>query len=341
MKIVHLSTSDMNGGAARAAYRLHLGLIRLGHDSTMFVARRRGNDPRVIAFAPAMNIYSRLRRRLRREQITRSFLNYRRSRPAGYELFSDDRTEHGSAILQQLPPCDVINLHWIAGFVDYEAFFVSLPEQTPVIWTLHDMNPFTGGCHYDHGCGKFRANCGSCPQLGSRNEDDLSRRIWYRKRDIFSTIRELRLHLVADSRWLATEARCSALLGRFPVTSCYYGLDVEDFAPRDRSFARDVLGVPRDVSVVLFAAHSVENRRKGFALLIDALAGMSDPKNPFLISVGSGKPAIDARISHLHLGHISDDRWLSLVYSAADVFVIPSLQEAFGQTFHGMFPLLV
>ena len=332
MKIVHLSTYDINGGAARAAYRLHTGLRCIGHDSSMFVAHCESRDPSVITFQPPMDFPIRVRRRLRSIQISRNFARYRSSRPAGSELFSDDRTPHGTAPLRQLPSCDVINLHWINKFIDYQSFFTTVPRYTPVVLTLHDMNFFTGGCHYDHGCGGFRQRCGSCPQLGSHTEDDLSRQVWRRKHDVLGTIGEERLQVVANSHWLAHEAHNSSLLSKFPVTTIHFGLDTDTFAPRNRHFARDVLGVPQDAKVVLFVAHAVNARRKGFALLAQALNGLDDLPGLFLISLGHGKSAIDARFPHLLLGQIDNDCFLSLIYSAADVFVIPSLQEAFGQT---------
>src|SRR5687768_16088760 len=123
MRIVHLSTSDTSGGAARAAFRLHTGLTRLGQSSRMFVLRKSGFDANVSAFVPADGFFNRRRRKLRRRRIAADFAAYAATRPAGYELFSDDRTEHAGEPLAQLPPADVINLHWVAGFVDYEPFF--------------------------------------------------------------------------------------------------------------------------------------------------------------------------------------------------------------------------
>ncbi len=88
--------------------------------------------------------------------------NYQKARPSGCEAFSDDRTVYGSAVSEQLTSYDVINLHWIAGFVDYRTFFAMIPQKMPVVWTLHDMNAFTGGCHYNDGCDRFTAQCGAC-----------------------------------------------------------------------------------------------------------------------------------------------------------------------------------
>jgi len=127
MRILHIATEDVTGGAARAAHRLHTGLVRLGHDSVMFVAHKLGSGPKVRAFAPPMSFAGRLRRLFRRGLIARSLGRYAARRPAGRELFSDDRSEYGSTLIRQLPPADVINLHWVAGFVDYPSFFRVIP----------------------------------------------------------------------------------------------------------------------------------------------------------------------------------------------------------------------
>jgi len=330
MKIVHISTyDDISGaGAAIAAYRLHRGLLRLGHDSSMFVAQRRQDDPRVTPFVPPMDFRRRLRRRLRYEQITRSFARYRTSRPDGYEMFTDDRTRHGADLLAQLPDCEVVNVHSIEHFMDYRTFFSTVPRHTPVVRTMHDMSAFTGGCVYDAGCGKYTDRCGGCPQLGSAKTQDLSHQIWQRKHSVLNGGIPLgRLHLVAPSHWIAAEANQSTLLGNFPVTVIPNGLDIDEFAPRDRRVARDVLGIPQDAGVVLFVAHSLTRRNKGFALLVEALHGLRDLPNLLLVSLGDGKPPIDPQIGHLHLGLIRSNRFISLVYSAADVFVIPSFQD--------------
>jgi len=327
MRILHINATDNIGGAGRAAYRLHTGLRRIGQDSAMFVLRRSSSDPDVIAFTPATDLFSRLRRRLRWEWINRSFTRYRNSRPEGLELFSDARTQYGPAPLRRLPLCDVINLHWVAGLVDYTSFFAQVPQHTPVVWTLHDMNAFTGGCHYDHGCGKYRDRCGACPQLGSEDERDLSRHVWERKRRASSQVEPGRLHIVTPSRWLAREAERSALLARLPVSIIPNSLDPDVFVPRERKVARAALQIPQEAAVVLFVSDSTVNRRKGFTLLAQALAGLSDLPDLFLVSLGRGRPSLEGTVPHRHLGHLGDDRLLALVYSAADLFVIPSLQD--------------
>jgi glycosyltransferase involved in cell wall biosynthesis len=326
MKIVHVSTEDIAGGAGRATYRLHIGLRRLGHNSTIYVANRGSNDQHVTSFHASMDWTSRIRRRLRRERIARDFARYGTSRPAGFEVFSDDRCEYGDDLVKHLPPCDVINLHWIARFVDYEAFFSAVPKRTPVVWRIADMNPITGGCHYDEGCGKYLDGCGSCPQLGSDDANDLSRQVWERKQEIFGGVDPRRLHFVALNRWMAANLAQHPFLNRFPVTIIPNGLDTEVFAPRNRKFAREILGLPQDVMIILFVASNVQIRYKGFLPLTEALSGLKAQDNLLLISVGT-KSELNLGIPHVHLGHINDDRLLALTYSAADLLVVPSLQD--------------
>lgn len=327
MKIVHVTTEDISGGAARAAHRLHTGLRKMGHDSSMFVANRRSKDPHVTAFDASMDWVSRIRRRIRREQVKRDFARYAASRPAGFEIFSDDRSEFGSDVVKHLPPCDVLNLHWIARYVDYEAFFSAAPKRTPVVWRIADMNPITGGCHVDEGCGRFLTGCGACPQLGSNQSDDLSSQVWRRKQRTFDGVEARRLHLVALNRWMKGNLANHPFLRKFPVTIIPNGVDTEMFAPRDRRFAREILGLPQDATILLFIAVMAEMPYKGFSMLAQALAGLSDVKNLCVVSVGIGKPELGIPIPHVHLGYVTDDRVLVLAYNAADVFVVPSLYD--------------
>ncbi len=334
MRVVHVSTYDRANGAALAAYRLHQGLLSLGCDSKMFVSAIDSDedDPTVQCFVPPSHLRIRLRRRLRRLQIARSFGSYRDARRSGLEAFSDDRGPHGAELVNQLPPCDIINVHMMYNFVDYRDFFASAPRRAPIVRTLHDMSFFTGGCHYDAGCGKHTEHCGACPRLGSSKERDLAYDIWERKSLAFRNVRPNRLFLVTASDWLAREAKRSALLRDFPITVIPHAIDTDVFSPRDRSFARSVLSIPADASVILFVAEPVTRINKGFAHLAQALGALDHTTNLLLLSVGSGTPPAKVAIPHQHLGHIGDVRLLSIIYSAADIFVIPSFQEAFGLT---------
>lgn len=322
-----MSTHDVWGGAAIAAHRLHTGLRAIGQESTMFVAQREGGGQDVLRFVPPTDFRSRLARTLRRKSLARALNRYARSRPTNMELFSDDRSQHGDAPLRQIPPCDILNLHWISGFLDSGSMFRRVPGRTRLVWTLHDMNAFTGGCHYDAGCGRHRNSCGACPQLGTTQERDLSRHIWNRRHSAYSRLAPSQLRLVAPSRWMAGEIQQSALLGRFPVAVIPNGVDLDAFAPRNRAFARNALGLPQEAKVLLFAAHTIDERRKGFSVLIEALAGLREEKNLHLVAVGGYSVLPHLGIPYHPLGYISNERLLSVVYSAADLCLVPTLQD--------------
>jgi glycosyltransferase involved in cell wall biosynthesis len=190
------------------------------------------------------------------------------------------------------------------------------------------MNIFTGGCHYDAGCGRFVEQCGGCPQLGSTRDRDLSRDIWERKKGLFESLDPSRLHIVTPSEWMADEVQRSSLLGdRFEVSVIPNGVNTDEFAPRDRAAAREILGISPDAHVVLFVAYSVAPRRKGFDLLLEALREIKGVPNLFLLSVGAGSPPLRLPVPQLHLGKIGQNRFLSVAYAAADLYVIPSLED--------------
>lgn len=189
------------------------------------------------------------------------------------------------------------------------------------------MEALTGGCHYDRGCGKFAQECGACPQLGSQSTSDLTHQVWKRKRKSYEKVDRTQLHIVSPSHWLRDEAQRSSLLSSFPCSVIPNGLDTDEFSPRDRRVAREVFGVPAEAKVVLFIAYGVNDPRKGFHLLVQALEGLKTEKKIFLLSLGPGFPPDLHGFPHRHIGLIRDERFLSYVYSAADVFVVPSLQE--------------
>ncbi|MCB0197035.1 MAG: glycosyltransferase family 4 protein [Anaerolineae bacterium] len=326
LSIIHLSTNDIKGGAAQAAYRLHTALHQHGQQSTMCVAHKQSIDPHVSVLAP-QKIADKLRRAYEKGQLA-CYPN--RLVDAG--PFHSHRSSYRVALTARLTDCDIVHLHWVAGLVDYPTFFAAIPSHVSMVWTLHDMAPLTGGCHYSQGCERYNEQCGTCPLLGSFRDRDLSQKIWRGKQNALTTLSSERLHLISPSHWLATAAQASSLLGKFPVTVIPHGVNVAEFAPRDTAFIRDTLAIPLNAQVVLFVAAWANTRRKGFEILRQALAGLADLPDLWLLSVGQGQPSVDLPIPHRHLGYVENSRLLSLIYSAADLFVLPSLQEAFGQT---------
>ena len=294
----------------------------------MMVDRKRGSGEGVVAFRRPEGLWGRSRLKRRKRKVRSAVDSYRESRPHGYEPFNPDESPYGAAPFEQLPQCDVLNLHWVARFIDVAELVAWMPAEVPVVWTLHDMHLLTGGCHYNDGCRRFESGCGACPQLGSTDANDLSARTWTSKRDALADLRPGSMEIVTPSRWLATEVRKSGVIPEgFGVRVIPYGLDTEGFAPVDRAHWRRRFDVPDNARVVLFVAQSVENRRKGFGLLAEALGSLEDVDGLFLVSVGKGEPAIEGAIPSRHLGEIRSDEEMAGVYGLADVFCVPSVQD--------------
>ena len=327
LSIVHLNTVETGGGAARAANRLHQGLMNCGVRSRFFVLERYSDDPTVIAYKRSVKLIHRAARWWRRRSLTSQLQRYDGSRPKNLESFSLSATQFGTDCVGQLPKCDVINIHWIGGFIDFRTFADPRIATIPCVFTLHDMNHLTGGCHYAGACNRFINTCGRCPQLGSTSSSDLATHTQSRKVAALRNRSEKSISVVANSEWLAAEARRSSILRRFPIHKIHYGLDTQVFAPRERSCARRILDLPQDTTIILAAAETLSNPRKGMVHLMKALDGMqSTGRMLLLFGRGSCEPPPGWAVTSL--GSITDDRLLSVIYSAADVFVIPSLEDA-------------
>ena len=329
LRLQQLGTEDIAGGAARCAYRLHEALRAQGVDSRLLVRRKKSDDPSVQRFEPSNSISARIKRKLRRNRIQKELQGHEDRRPTGYEPFHGDLSEYGAELLSWIrPETEVVNLHWVSRFLDYPAVLPALVRKVPVVWTLHDMNTFTGGCHYDDGCGRFTQGCGACPQLDSSDPSDPSRVIWSRKKALFQGLQHGRLHFVTPSKWLGRDLRASGILpDHIPISVIPYGLDTATFRPIDQAEARAKLNLPQGKKALLFVAESVENRRKGFGELTESLKHMGQTDDVMLLSLGKGEPNLGIDIEHHHLGFVSEDEVLATAYSAADVFAMPSQED--------------
>jgi glycosyltransferase involved in cell wall biosynthesis len=234
--------------------------------------------------------------------------------------------------VQQHNP-DIVHIHAICnGYLQIETL---RKFQKPLVWTLHDMWPFTGGCHYNQDCDHYQKSCGSCPQLGSDRHQDLSHWNWKRKANAW---KGLNLTLVATTSWMAECARSSSLFKDTRIEIIPLGLDTDKYKPHNRHFAREALSLPQDKHLVLFGAiGGTSDRRKGFHLLQPALqqlseSGWSDQIELVIFGASQPETPIDLGFKTHYVGRLNDDLSLSMVYSAADVMVVPSIQEAFGQT---------
>ena len=322
MKVLQLSTSDINGGAARAAYRLHQGLQNMGVTSQMLVQSKSSNEESVAA--PKTN----LSEGIVKTRVTFDYLPLKLYPQRQGTTFSPQwLPDTVSSRVAQLAP-DIINPHWInQGFVQIETL---AKLQRPLVWTLHDMWAFTGGCHYSQDCDHYTATCGACPQLGSSKDWDLSRWIWQRKSKAW---KHLNLTIVTPSQWLGKCASSSSLFKSLRVEIIPNGIDIELYKPIHRQVARELLKLPQDKQIILFGSlRATGDKRKGFHLLQPALQELSQSgwKDKLeLVIFGASQPENPPELgfeAH-YLGTLSDDLSLAIIYSAADVFVLPSTQE--------------
>lgn len=291
----------------------------------MYVQLKKRSRGDVREFEPPMSPWARFRRRIRKIRIKCAFRSYSENRPEDVESFHDDRTPHKGYVYDQSPEADIFHFHSIYGFIDHRSFLCRV--SVPVVWTLHDTNPFTGGCEYTLGCTRYHQSCGHCPQLDSETEKDLSRRIWERKRRAYRPlIEEDQLQVVAPSKWMAREAQSSTLFSGAPIEVIPNGLDPEIFRPRDVEGLASALGIPPEDRIVLFLASSTENPRKGFDLFAEA-ASEIDRNEVSFVSVGGGQPKLAEHLHHVHVGRVESDLLLSVFYSLADLFVISSRQD--------------
>jgi glycosyltransferase involved in cell wall biosynthesis len=322
MKILMLNTYDEWGGAAKAAFRLNRGVKSVGVESKLLVQGKSGDDKDVIGTNdPLVKFAYGVRTHLGTLPVRLYHNNpiYNFS-PA---MTPDNLAGHVAALAP-----DLLHLHWLgAGFMRIETL---KKLKMPIVWTLHDSWAFTGGCHMPYSCVKYRENCGSCPVLGSSHERDLSRRVWRRKN---SSWQNLNLTLVAPSRWLAECAGASSLFSGRRVEVIPNGLDLSLFKPLDKRVARNILGLSLDKKFILFGSmNSSSDQNKGFQFLLPALNkllahGYNDDTE--LLIFGSSEPVVIPKfgMKSTYLGRLHEDVSLALLYSAADLFVAPSIQE--------------
>ncbi len=331
MKAVIVNKSDIQGGAARAAYRLHTGLREIGVDSKMLVDNKISDDPNVYGPEGKINkSWSKVRPFM--DRIPLKLYDWQKTpfHPAWI-----GRNIIGHELVKKT---DVINLHWIAGgFLSIKGISRLAKVGKPIVWTLHDMWALTGGCHYSAECERYTNCCGACPQLNSDKDNDITRKIWRKKRRAY---KGLNLTIVTPSRWLAECAKRSSLLSDLKVEVIPYGLNTDIFKPIEKLAARNILNLPKNKKIILFGAiNATTNRLKGFKYLKRAISELEKMKTfnedelcLVIFGASYSKDMEKIPFEIRFLGRLYDDFSLKLSYSAADTFITPSLQDNFPNT---------
>jgi glycosyltransferase involved in cell wall biosynthesis len=327
IEIVHVSAVDRRGGAGLATYRLHQALRRKGVASRMLVREKISQDDSVRELPPAGG--SDPTRRQGVEAVEYVYRDRNRS---------DLSNTHFSLSLQgqDLSDCptvraaDLVHLHWVASVQTPASVRRLLGLNKPIVWTLHDLGPFTGGCHFPAGCRHFEDSCSGCPQLLS-DPFGLPAAVLRDKKDLWPTSA---FTLAAPSRWMADQVRKSALFGstsRLKVIP--NGVDTQVFRPRPQAEARAALGLPLSGNYVLCGADQAQENRKGFGPLgrvldrcvRDPLFRSADVPILHVGDLPAGWTGKDWPL--LSLGRVAEETRMALAYAAADLFVLPSLED--------------
>jgi glycosyltransferase involved in cell wall biosynthesis len=323
LRVRHFVT-ELTGGTGMASLRLHSALARHGIDSRLhhrfgsYNATHVTSDPRHRWWLWRLWERYSISRRWRQQNSERGIFIHSRW------IYPSRLRDFGS-----IP--DVVNLHLIFRWLDLPRFLSSIPEGLPVVWSLHDLHPATGGCIHPYDCHNFTNHCHNCPNLKRpRNHD----RSWHEFNLKDRLYRRLNLHIVGNSEWTTAQARRSALMrhaSSFHTISP--GVETKEFTHVEKSCARQALGLTSKTFVVGFSCMDVSDPNKNAALLLESVQELARQSEVTLLVCGGGKlPDFDRKFEVVKLGIAQSPRLQSIFYSACDVLAVPSRIESFGLT---------
>ena len=327
MKVVHLSTSDTNGGAAIAALRIFNAQVKSGIDSKLLVQSKNSRDPGVISLVQSFGDKLKFYKRFLEDELSIRTLSVASRGRFTFPYFGLDLSKN-----KVIDEADIVNLHWTnGGFLSLKSLANIGKINKPVVWTLHDMWSFTGGCHYNVDCEKFIEQCNNCPSLKFRSDFDQSQKIFNRKEALY---KKLNLTIVTCSNWLAKEVGRSKLLGAKQIITIPNSIDTNIYKPSDRESARKEFGFEPDKFLLLIGAMNLKEKRKGFSYLIEALKYIYENYKEFdqkieILTFGKIDRNLEGKIPYkIHqLGQIENVNQLIALYNSANLYIAPSLQD--------------
>lgn len=323
IKVVHICTS-LDGGAGLCAMRIMRATSNLGVDN--YALLKNGNPDSHIDLIDMK--HSRNKISFYFQKILHHFHIWPRASRIDYQIqkarlkkdiigyFTSPVTEYRISEHQWISEADIIHLHWVGGFLDYESFFRIVKK--PIVWTLHDENPGLGGFHY-----------ASWKDKSTTKGQQIDNAMAVIKRKAYNHVKSM--NIVAISSMMKDFICKNDLLDRFPCTLIHNGIDENLFLSKDKALARQSLGIKEDRMVFIFVAYNIYDNRKGLKDLLEALERLNI-QNTTLICIGQYDVCPTTSFEVLCEGFVSNPRLLSLYYSAADFFIMPSYQEAFAQT---------
>lgn len=327
MRVLIVNTSENTGGAAVAANRLKEALNNNGIKAKMLVRDKESDDITVAQLNKSWH--------QKWDFLWERFVIYMRLHFKRDNLFLIDIANAGTDITKtrEFKEADVIHLSWInQGMLSLKGIRKILESNKPVVWTMHDLWPASSICHYARNCRNYEKQCGNCPLLpGNGSSNDLSARIWRKKRKILERNSIL---FVTCSRWLADKAKKSGLLSGQKVISIPNPIDSRAFTKENREEARLYAGLPEGKKLILFVSQRVTDKRKGMDYFITAINKMVEAhpemKENCGIAILGGKAeelADKLPLPSYPLGYVSEEKKIASIYNSVDLFVLPSLED--------------
>lgn len=321
--VLQLSTFHWEGGAGVAAARLHQALRNAGVDSHLMVSEISGSGPQTTAWADSAWKSKMTWGNFVMERL--SFLPYEKDKSVRF-AFSPAAIGADIADHPLVRQASVIHLHWINfGFLSLKSLEKLFALGKPIVWTLHDMWAFTGGCHYNRGCERYLSHCCYCPYLRKPGEYDIAFAQFEKKYNLFQWSP---VTFVSPSRWLDNLVQNAALTNGMPSQAIPNCIDTELFKPGNRDEARKAFGLPKDKKLLLFAGANTQDPRKGFTYFQQAMHH-PDLADAEVMVLGKGKADDfkDMPVKTHFLGKISDTSQMVQAYNAADMLIVPSLED--------------
>ena len=328
MKIALVNTY-LKGGAGIACNRLATALNKSGIEADLLVQE---------AVSPTANLHSvttsSIQEFFNKVRLAKEVFHFAKNERSKQDRFKFSVAKTGIDVSAHpvVRKADIIHLHWInQGFLSLASIKKLSRLNKPIVWTMHDMWPFTGGCHYSQGCENYQIECRYCPYLKTPSAHDLSNETWKRKLELLDA---MNIAFVGCSHWIKDLAQKSALLKKFRIENIPNPIDTDLFKPLDKTEARQKLNLSPDKKILLFGAMDVQDKRKGFEYLEKSLKILSS-QNPESIQsmevLVIGKSKIDLSRSFPYkinqLGVVSSSQQMALAYSAANLFVLPSIED--------------
>lgn len=327
MKITIVSTWDIKGGASIAAFRLHDALKHEGHKVNMLVNSKSSNSDTV--FTPSFSKVHAIKSFLRFSYERFIFKHYQKDKSL---LFTFSIANTGMDISKHIliKQANIINLHWFNfGFLSLSALKKLFALNKPIVWTLHDMWAFTGGCHYTGNCTKFLTECNNCPYLKKPSDKELSYKIFNKKLTLFKN--QKNLIFATCSNWLKNEAEKSALISKFPIYTVPNAIDTDTFKPfADIVSLKKRLGLKENKKYILFGAANINEKRKGFHFLLESLELLEKTLNKnetIIFGKNQKENKLKMPFFYREVGSLDSVMKLIQFYSIANIFILPSIQD--------------